>query len=93
MNTTMTTRALGLTVAGLSLIGLAGCGSSYDRADAKSQLVESGATEAQADCMLDELEVSIGKDRLGERGASADDLTAEEQAAFTEAFTKCLTGS
>lgn len=92
MNTTMTTRVLGLTVAGLSLIGLAGCGGGYNRQDAKTDLVESGATEAQADCMLDELEVSIGTERLGERGVGSDDLTADEQAAITTAATKCLTG-
>lgn len=91
MNTTMT-RALGPVLAGLSLIGLAGCGGGYDRQDAKSQLVESGATDTQADCMLDELEVTIGKDRLGERGVGSDDLSAEEQAAITTAATKCLTG-
>lgn len=92
MNTTMT-RALGPVLAGLSLVGLAACGGGYDRQDAKSQLVEAGATDQQADCMLNDLEVTIGKDRLGERGATSDDLTAEEQAAFTAAFTKCLTGS
>ncbi len=89
---TMTRRALGPVVVGLGLLGLAGCGGGgYDRQDAVDQLVTGGATETQANCMLDEMETTIGKDRLGERSlTSSDELTAEEQAAVTNAALKCL---
>lgn len=91
MNTTMT-RTLGPVLAGLSLIGLAGCGGGYDRQEGIDTMVESGLTEEQATCVVDELEVSIGKDRLGERGVGSDDLSPEETQAVFDATTKCVLG-
>lgn len=92
MNTTMT-RALGPVLAGLSLVGLAACGGGYNRQDAIDEMMSgSGLTEEQATCVVDELEVSIGTERLGERGVGTDDLTAEETTAILDATTKCVLG-
>ncbi len=91
MNTTMT-RALGPVLAGLSLVGLAGCGGGYDRQEVIDTMVEQGLTEEQATCVVDELEVSIGKDRLGARGVGSEDLTPEETQAVIAATTKCALG-
>ena len=92
MNTTMT-RALGPVLAGLSLIGLAGCGGGYDRQSAVDDLVEGGLTTEQATCVMTELETTIGTDRLGERSfLGSEELTAEEEAAVSSATIKCLTG-
>ncbi len=93
MNTTMT-RALGPVLAGLSLVGLAACGGGYERQDAVDELVEGGFTTEQATCMMTELETSIGTDRLGDRSfLGSEELTAEEEAAVTDATLKCLVGS
>jgi len=93
MNTTKT-RVLAPVLAGLSLVGLAACGGGYNRQDAVDDLVEGGFTTEQAECMMTELETSIGTDRLGENSLTgSDELTADEEAAVIEATTKCIVGS
>lgn len=88
---TMTTRVLGPVLAGLSLVGLAACGGGYNRQDAVDDLVEGGFTTEQAECMMTELETSIGADRLGENSLTgSDELTPEEEAAVTDATLKCI---
>lgn len=72
----------------LSFLLLSACGSSYDREDFVSELMESDIDRPTAECVADGVEAQIGEDRLNDRG----DLTAEENEILVDITFECVLG-
>jgi hypothetical protein len=78
-------------IAGALLLGTAACSESYDREEFISEAeTEMGITNEQATCLADNLESALGSDRLTEIGLNEEEMSAEDEAAFTEAALECL---
>lgn len=69
-------------------IGLAACGTSFDRDGAVEELMDGGLTEEQANCAVDAMIEEFGEDKL----ASDDDPTPEEQAIAIDIVSGCVLG-
>ena len=67
---------------------LSACSDSFDRDAEVEELVESGLTQAQAECIVDTLVDRLGEDTLNERR----DPTAEEEAIVFEITGDCVFG-
>lgn len=69
-------------------MGLAACGSSFDREGAVEELMDGGLSEEQANCAVDAMIEEFGEDKL----ASDDDPTDEEQAIVIDIVSDCVLG-
>ncbi len=75
-----------IAVAGIALLAISACGSSYDRDEAVDDLVnDAGLERPVAECVVDKMEDEFGTDKLG----SNDEPTDEEVAFIFEAMTDC----
>ena len=75
---------------GVCLVALlvAGCGTKLDREGSIEELMESGLTRPQAECIIDSSVEEFGEEKV----ISDDDPTPEEEAILTEIAFECIGG-
>lgn len=72
----------------MAFLALSACGSSYDREEFVTELMESDIERPQAECIADGVEAQIGEDRLNDRGS----LTDEENEILVDITFECILG-